>query len=62
MPGWISDTMQDIKILYSEVLNTSYPILLILRHDKTRIDYDAEKKEKRTEISDKEMYKRKKGN
>lgn len=51
--------MEDLGMSLNEVLNTSYPLLLIMQHDKVRIDYDS--KDEIKEISGKEMLKRKRG-
>ena len=57
--GQITSFMEDLGMSLNEVLNTSYPLLLIMQHDKVRIDYDS--KDEIKEISGKEMLKRKRG-
>lgn len=57
----ITSFMEDLGMSLNEVLNTSYPLLLIMQHDKIRADYDSKDEPVIEEISGKEMLKRKRG-
>lgn len=46
---------------YQEVLNTPYQLLLMMQHDKIRVDYSNSGGEETQEVSGKEMLMRKGG-
>ena len=48
--------MENLKMTYSEIMNTEYSLLLMMQHEKPHVDYNAEQSEK---ISGKEMLARK---
>ena len=48
--------VENLKMSYSEVMNTEYSLLLMMQHDKPHVDYNSEEVER---ISGKEMLKRK---
>ena len=56
LAGQIALFMEDLNMGLEEVLSTSYPLLLILQHDKPRPDFD-----KKEELSGKDMLKKKRG-
>ncbi len=49
--------MENLGLSYSEIMNMEYRLLLMMQHDKPRVDYDTEESEK---VSGKDMLKRKK--
>jgi len=51
--------MENLKMTYSEVMNTEFALLLMLQHDKPHVDYGAEAEEEEKNVSGKEMLKRK---
>ena len=50
--------MEDLKMTYRDVMNTEYNLLLMLQHDKPRVDYGNT--EEAENISGKAMRQRKK--
>lgn len=55
--GQVTSFMEDFGMTFDEVVNSQYPLLLMLQHDKPRPDYD--KTEEVVEISGREMLKKK---
>ncbi|MDR0573858.1 MAG: hypothetical protein LBG96_07515 [Tannerella sp.] len=50
---------EGLNASYRELLHTPYQLLLMMQHDKVRIDYGKAGKDKARHISGKEMLKRK---
>jgi hypothetical protein len=51
--------METLGMSYREVLHTPYRLMLMLQHDRIRVDYGSENGDKAVKISGKEMLKRK---
>lgn len=56
MIGQIAGMIENLNMSYNEIMDTEYRLLLMMQHDKPRVDYDAEESE---EVSGKDMLKRK---
>jgi hypothetical protein len=50
--------IENLKMSYTEIMNTEYCLLLMMQHDKPRVDY-PDKKDEVKNISGKDMLARK---